>query len=340
MKKLFFTLVGATLLLTSCSNEPKNELYIYNWGDYIEEGLIDQFEEETGIDVIYETYASNEAMYQKLKSGGSNYDLLIPSDYMIQKLIKEDMVQPLDYSLIPNYEQILPELKNMTFDNENKFTVPYMWGTVGIAYNKTLAEQPTSWDVLFDEANAGEIFMYDSSRDLLMVGLKYLGYSMNTTNEKEINDARDLLIDQKPLVQAYLDDSVKDKMIGEEGKYAVVYSGDAVYMSQENPNIGYVVPEEGSNLWVDCLVVPKNAQNSENAHKFINFIIDKDNAKVNSEYIGYTTTNAETLKIVDESLLNAEGYNVDMNYDKMEVYADLGENVGLYDRAFTEILAK
>ncbi|MFV0519066.1 MAG: PotD/PotF family extracellular solute-binding protein [Lachnospirales bacterium] len=341
MKKLIFisTLIGVATVLSSCGKENAEKLYIYNWGDYIEESLIDDFENETGIDVIYETYASNEAMYQKIKSGGSNYDILIPSDYMIEKLVNEDMLQPLDYSLIPNYDYVLEDLKGMSFDPENQYTVPYMWGTVGIAYNKSLVDKPTSWSVLFDKSNSGEIFMYDSSRDLLMVGLKYLGYSMNTTNEAEIQDARDLLIAQKPLVQAYLDDSVKDKMIGEEGTYAVVYSGDAVYMSQENENIGYSVPDEGSNVWVDSLVIPKDAKNVLNAHTFINFIMEKENAKINSEYIGYTTTNSETLEIIDEALLNAEGYSVEVDMSKMEIYSDLGKAVSLYDRAFTEILA-
>ncbi|MFV0441084.1 MAG: PotD/PotF family extracellular solute-binding protein [Lachnospirales bacterium] len=339
MKKTLFLIVGACSILTACSSD-KESLYIYNWGDYIEEDLIDKFEDETGISVVYETFASNEAMYQKINAGGSSYDLLIPSDYMIEKMINEDLLQKLDYSLIPNYEYIMPELKNMEFDENSEYTVPYMWGTVGIAYNKALVETPTSWSVMFDEANSGNIFMYDSSRDMIMVALKYLGYSLNTTDENELNEAKELLLNQKPLVQAYLDDSVKDKMIGEEGTYAVVYSGDAVYMNGENENIGYVVPEEGSNVWVDSIVIPKDAENVENAHKFINFIIGTENAKVNSEYIGYTTTNYETLEIIDDSLKNAEGYNVDIDMDKMEIYRDLGEDIALYDRIYTEVLAR
>ncbi len=341
LKRLLFLVAGATMLLTSCgSKEEKEVLNIYNWGDYIEESLITQFEEETGIDVVYETYASNEAMYQKIVSGGSNYDLLIPSDYMIEKMISEDMLQTIDYSLIPNFEYIMPGLKNMQFDESNEYSVPYMWGTVGIAYNKTMVDEPTSWSVLFDDANSGDIFMYDSSRDMLAVALKYLGYSLNTTDDYELEQARQLLLSQKPLVQAYLDDSIKDKMIGEEGSLAVVYSGDATFMASENENISYVVPEEGSNFWVDALVIPKDATNAENAHKFINFIIDTENAKLNTEYIGFTTTNEKTLEIVDEELLNMVGYYEDVDMDKMEIFQDLGEYNAEYDRIYTEVLAQ
>ncbi len=339
MKKLFFLAVGASLMLTSCGESKENTLNIYNWGDYIDESLIDKFEEETGIDVVYEMYNSNEAMYQKLISGGSNYDILVPSDYMIEKLISEDKLQELDFSMIPNYEYIMPELKDVSFDEENRYSVPYFWGTVGIAYNKNMVEKPDSWGVLFDEANADKIFMYDSSRDMLMVALKYLGYSLNTTNADELEEAKNLLIEQKPLVQAYLDDSIKDKMIGEEGSYAVVYSGDAVFMNMENENIGYVVPKEGSNLWIDSLVIPKDAKNSENAHKFINFIIDTENAKINTEYVNFTTTNSETMNILGDELLQNEGYNLNVVDLDLEVYEDLGDVNSEYDRIYTEVLA-
>lgn len=340
-----FTILGlafTSLLLTSCSSgEPKEKLYFYNWGDYIDEDLVSQFEEEYNVDVISEYFTSNEDMYQKLKNGGSSYDVIIPSDYMIEKLINEDMLEPINFANVPNSTFVEPYLQNVQYDTENKYSVPYMWGTVGILYNTDMVTDPvTSWNVLWDEKYSNNIFMYNSQRDSLAVALKLLGYSLNTTNPTELDAAKQLLIDQKPLVQAYVGDNVKDKMIGNEGALAVVYSGDAVYCQMENESLNYIVPEEGSNIWIDAMVIPKGSQNKELAEKFINFLSDPEIAKVNTEYIGFTTANANTMNLLNQEIISIPGFIVETDkYSNMEIFVDLGTSLSLYDEAWTEVLA-
>ncbi len=345
--KLKFPLMLLTLItllsFTSCGKTYENgELYIYNWGEYIEEDLIDKFEEEYDIDVIYDTFDSNESMYVKLNGGGVNYDLVIPSDYMIEKMINEDMLEEINYDNIPNYEYISDDLKNMAFDSENKYSVPYFWGTVGILYNKAMVEDSVdSWDILWNENYKNQIFMYDSQRDSLMVALKKLGYSLNSTDEKELEEAKQLLISQKPLVQAYFGDPVRDKMIGEEGALAVVYSGDALYCMSQNENLDYVVPKEGSNIWVDSMVIPKGAENKENAEKFINFMCDPENALLNTEYVEFSTPNVATVDMLPDNISNNHIYwpNVD-ELANSEVYLSLSpDDSALYDKIWTEVLA-
>ncbi|MFV0502546.1 MAG: PotD/PotF family extracellular solute-binding protein [Lachnospirales bacterium] len=340
MKKLF-TILALSLIFVGCSSsgEDMGELYFYNWGDYIDEELVGEFESETGIRVISEYYDSNETMYQKLKNSGSNYDLIIPSEYMIEKMIKEDMLEEINYDSIANFQYIEDGLKNNISDPENKYTVPYMYGTLGILYNPTLvSSEINSWDDLWDENYKNNIFMYNSQRDSFAVALKKLGYSMNSTDEGELEEAKKLLIEQKPLVQAYVGDSVKDKMINGEAALAVVYSGDAVFCQLENSDLEYIVPEEGTNYWVDFLAIPKGAENKENAEKFIDFLCRPDIAVRNGNYIGYTTANAEAIKSVDSSLLEASGYVVTMS-DKNELFKDLGESIELYNEKWTEVLA-
>lgn len=340
-----FTILGlalTSLLLTSCnSGTPKEKLYFYNWGDYIDEDLVSQFEDEYNVEVVSEYFTSNEDMYQKLKNGGGNYDVIIPSDYMVEKLINEDMLEPINFDNIPNYDFVEEYLKDVQYDKEGKYSVPYMWGTVGILYNTDMVTEPVdSWSILWDEKYSNNIFMYNSQRDSLAVALKLLGYSLNTTDTNELNEAKQLLIEQKPLVQAYVGDNVKDKMIGDEGALAVVYSGDAVYCQMENPSLNYIVPKEGSNIWVDAMVIPKSSQNKELAEKFINFLSDPEVAKVNTEYIGFTTANADAIKLLDQEIISLPGFIVDSNnYSNMEIFVDLGASLSLYDEAWTEVLA-
>ena len=326
---LALTVVMSSTLLVGCGKSKKSAqvLNIYNVGDYIDEDLITKFEEETGIDVVYETYDTNEAMYQKLKSGSTKYDLIFPSDYMVEKLISEDLVSPIDYSKIPNYKYIMKDFRNPAYDPGNKYSVPYCWGTVGILYNKTMVDEPIdSWSVLWDPKYKDNILMQDSVRDAFGVALKYLGYSLNSTDLDELTEAKNLLIDQKPLVQAYVIDQVRDKMIGNEAAIGVIYSGEAIYTQKENPNLEYVIPKEGSNIWIDSWVIPKNAENKENAEKFINFLCRPDIAFKNFEYITYSTPNdAARALIEDEDIRNSEIAFPDLSkYDNLETFQYLG----------------
>ncbi len=334
------TLVG----LTSCGEDkyPNGEVNVYNWGEYIDETLIEKFETETGIKVNYDTFDSNESMYVKIKNGGVNYDLAIPSDYMIDKMADEDMLEPINFENIPNYQYIREDLKNLSFDPNNEYSVPYFWGTVGILYNTTMVDDVVdSWDILWDEKYSGQIFMYDSQRDSMAVALKRLGYSLNSTDETELQAAQKSLFEQKPLVQAYFGDPIRDKMIGEEGALAVVYSGDAMYCMGENENLAYALPKEGSNTWFDSMVILKGAQNKENAEKFINFMTDPENALVNSQYVGYSTTNEETYNMIDDGTKALTVYwPKDSDLVNNEVYENLdAEATVLYDKIWTEVLA-
>lgn len=326
----------------SSDDYPNGVVNIYNWGEYIDESLIDKFEEETGIKVVYDTFDSNESMYVKLKSGGVNYDVVIPSDYMIEKMKNEDMLEPINYSNVPNFEYIRNDLKSLPYDEGNVYSVPYFWGTVGILYNTTMVDDVVdSWDILWDDKYSGQIFMYDSQRDSLAVALKKLGYSLNSTDESELLEAQQLLIEQKPLVQAYFGDPIRDKMIGEEGALAVVYSGDAMYCMNENQNLAYAIPKEGTNTWSDAMVIPKGAENKENAETFINFMCDPENALANTEYIGYSTPNQATYEMLSDDIKSKTVYwPSDEDMKNNEVYEALdSEASALYDKIWTEVLA-
>ena len=323
----------AAFLVTGCGGDKggeNGEVIVYNWGEYIDPDTIDMFEEETGIKVIYDEYETNEIMYPKVASGTSNYDLLCPSDYMIQKLIENDLLTEINFDNIPNMKNIGQQYLDQSkeFDPENKYSVPYCFGTVGLLYNKTMVDEPIdSWDVLWDEKYSGNILMQDSVRDAFMVSLKRLGYSMNSLDAAQLEEARDELIAQKPLTQAYVVDQVRDKMIGDEAAIGVIYSGEAIYTQRENENLEYVVPKEGSNVWIDCWVIPKNAQNKENAEAFINFMCREDIALMNFEYITYSTPNdAARALIEDEAIRNSEIAFPDLSkYNDMETFHYLGE---------------
>lgn len=312
MKKIILTLsialMGATLL-AGCSKEEGEKVYVYNWGEYIDEDVIEMFEEETGITVVYDEFEQNEEMYPKIEAGAVQYDVVCPSDYMIQKMIEADLLAELNVDNIPNLKYIDPTyLKSaQSFDPGNKYSVPYCWGTVGILYNKTKVDEPIdSWSAIFDEKYSGNILMIDSVRDAFGISLNYLGYSLNSTNEAELQEAKALLQKQYPLVQAYVVDQVRDKMIGGEATLGVIYSGEAIYTKRENPDLEYVVPKEGSNVWIDGWVVPKNARNQENAEKFINFMCDPKIALKNFEYITYSTPNSGAREMIeDEDIKNS-----------------------------------
>ena len=305
------------------------KVVVYNWGEYLDPEVLTMFEEETGIDVVYEEFETNEILYPKISSGAIAYDVICPSDYVIQRMIENDLLAEINFDNIPNVKNIGKDYMEQSrqFDPENKYSVPYCWGTVGILYNKTMVDEPiTSWSVLWDEKYKDNILMQDSVRDAFGVTLKYLGYSLNSTDLDELTEARDLLIKQKPLVQAYVIDQVRDKMIGNEAAIGVIYSGEAIYTQMENPDLEYVIPEEGSNIWIDSWVIPKNADNKENAEKFINFLCRPEIALMNFEYITYSTPNSEARKLIeDEAIRNSEIAFPDLSkYDNLETFQYLG----------------
>lgn len=345
MKKLLTTLTFIfVLLLTACSSGDKQKLNVYNVGEYIDPEVIKIFEKEFDCKVNYEVYDSNETMYQKVKAGGTSYDVIFPSDYMIEKMINEGLLLPLDYSKITNFKYISDEYKNLPYDPENLYSVPYFWGTVGILYDKTVVTDPVdSWSILWDEDYKGNIFMYDSQRDSLMVALKLLGYSMNTQNIEELEEAKQLLIEQSPLVYAYVTDTVIDGMIAGNAALAVVYSGDANYIMDENENMEYVIPKEGSNIWVDAMVIPSTAQNVDLAHEFINFMQRPEIALMNTEYVMYSTPNTEVLAMVsEEEWTQSEAYSPSqelLDSLPMETFRDPGEFIKQYDEIWTQVLA-
>ena len=287
-----------------------NQVYVYNWGEYIDPEVIEMFQEETGIEVIYDEFESNEIAYAKLASDNSAYDVVCPSEYMVAKMIDEDMLAPLDWNKIPSArENIGAEYYETaaSYDPGNRYCVPYCWGTVGILYNKNMVDEPvTSWDILWDPKYKGEILMQDSVRDAFMVALARRGYSINSMDPQEIADATQDLIDQSPLVQAYVVDQVRDKMIGDEAALGVIYSGEAIYTQRENPNLEYVIPEEGSNVWIDGWVVTRDGRNKENAMKWIEFMCRPEIALMNFDYITYSTPNVAARELIeDEDIRNS-----------------------------------
>jgi len=338
--------VVATALLTGCGDKggENGVVYVYNWGEYIDPETIEMFEEETGIKVEYEEYETNEIMYPKVAAGTSNYDLLCPSDYMITKLMENDMLAEVNYDNVPNAKANIGAQyfeQAAAFDPGNKYCVPYCWGTVGILYNKTMVDEPvTSWDILWDEKYADNILMQDSVRDAFMVALKREGYSMNSTNADELEIAKNALIEQKPLVQAYVVDQVRDKMISGEAAIGVIYSGEAIYTQRENPDLEYVIPEEGTNVWIDGWVIPKNAENKENAEKFIDFMCRPEIALMNFEFITYSTPNEAARELIeDEDIRNSEiAFPTLSNYNNLETFYYLGEEADeLYNSLWKEV---
>ncbi|MGN8886829.1 extracellular solute-binding protein [Blautia sp. HCP28S3_G10] len=307
----------------------KEKVVVYNWGEYIDPEVLTMFEKETGIDVVYEEFETNEILYPKVSSGAIAYDVVCPSDYMIQRMIENDLLTEINFDNIPNIKNIGQQYMDQSrqFDPENKYSVPYCWGTVGILYNKTMVDEPVdSWSILWDPKYKDNILMQDSVRDAFGVTLKYLGYSLNSTDLDELNEAKNLLIEQKPLVQAYVIDQVRDKMIGNEAALGVIYSGEAIYTQKENPNLEYVIPKEGSNIWIDSWVIPKNAEHKENAEKFINFLCRPDIALMNFEYITYSTPNETARALIeDDDIRNSEIAFPDLSqYDNLETFQYLG----------------
>jgi spermidine/putrescine transport system substrate-binding protein len=351
MKKLVqmfaavFVTAMALLYLVSHLNTTQgysgdNTLTIYNWGDYIDPDLIKKFEKETGIKVIYQTFDSNEAMMTKIAQGGTIFDVAVPSEYAISKMIEEDLLIPLDHSKLPNLKYINPRFLDLSFDPKNKYSIPYFWGTVGIVYNPEMlgGKKITSWNDLWDKDLRNQILLVDGAREVIGMGLNSLHYSLNDTNKAHLQEAKRKLDKLTPNIKAIVGDEIKMLIANEEAAVGVVWSGDAAEMISENEKLDYVVPKEGSNLWFDNMVIPKTAKNIDGAHKFINFMLDPKNAAQNAEYVGYSTPNQKAIDYLPEEISNDKRFYPDLDsVQNLEVYENLGKRMlAYYNELFLE----
>lgn len=336
-----FGLMYATAYLNESEGySGDNTLTVYNWGDYIDPELLEKFEEETGIKVIYQTFDSNEAMMTKIKQGGTTFDVAVPSEYAISKMKEDDLLLPIDHSLIPNLTHIDPRFMNLSFDPDNAYSVPYFWGTVGIVYHPDLVGGLTfeSWDDLWDPSLRNNVFLLDGAREVMGMGLNSLGYSLNDTNEDHLQEALRKLSELTPNVKAIVGDEIKMLIANEEAAAGLVWSGDASEIMYENEELDYVVPQEGSNLWFDNMVIPRSARNIEGAHQFINFMLDPEVAAQNTEYVGYSTPNKEALALLPEDISGDERFypNEELTA-RLEVYDNLGPRMlSHYNELFLE----
>lgn len=317
-------------MMSGCKQYAPNEVvYVYNWGEYMDEEINELFEQETGIKVVYKIYDNNESMYAVVKNAPGTYDVVFPSDYMVGRMIAEDMLEPIDFSNVPNFNYIMENFKNLEYDPTNAYSVPYTWGTVGLLYNtKVVPEAPTTWNVLWEEQYADQILMYNNSRDTLGVALLKNGHSLNTINQAELRTAAEDLIAQKKLLQAYVSDDIFSKMESGSAALCPVYSGDAISMIDENPDLAYTVPYEGTNRFVDCACIVKDAPNKEAAEKYINFLCRQDIAERNRDFTAYSTPHQLVYDALpDEIRNNAIAYPSDAIIEKTEVYTNLPQEI-------------
>ncbi|UJF25879.1 PotD/PotF family extracellular solute-binding protein [Planococcus sp. 107-1] len=333
-------LYGVSVLEKSSATTGGGSITVYNWGEYIDPELVQQFEDETNINVVYETFDSNEAMMTKIEQGGTSYDVAMPSEYAIEKMKENDLLIPIDSEKIPNLTNIDPYFLDLPFDPGNEYSIPYFWGTVGIAYNPTLLEGQTfeSWDDLWDPTLKQEVILVDSAREVIGMGLNSLGYSLNSTDVSELREATDKLKTLGPNTKAIIGDEIVEMMRREEAAVALTWSGQAADMMWINENIDYSVPEEGSNLWFDNMVIPKTSSNVEGAHAFINFMLDAEVAAQNADYVGYSTPNQAAIEIMDPEVTGDERfYPPEELRERLEVYENLGlEMLGIYNELFLE----
>lgn len=324
---------------TATAGSP-NTLIVYNWGDYIDPELITQFEKETGYQVIYETFDSNEAMYTKIKQGGTNYDIAIPSEYTIHKMIDEDLLLPIDYSKVTGMEHLNTRFLNQSFDPHNQYSIPYFWGTLGIIYNKKVIPEGeiTKWSDLWNEEYKDSILFIDGAREMMGIALQTRGESLNATDPEIVKSAGVFLKTLMPNAKAIIADEMKMYMIQGEANIAVSFSGEASKMLENNEDLAYVIPEEGTNLWFDNIVIPKTASNLDGAHAFISFMLRPENAAKNAEYVGYSTPNNDAIALLPEEVTSDESfYPSAEQVEHMEVYENLGSNLlALYNDLFLE----
>ncbi|GAB4224116.1 MAG: spermidine/putrescine ABC transporter substrate-binding protein [Spirochaetales bacterium] len=326
------------ILLSGCAQNSV-VLNVYNWGDYIDETILTDFEKETGIKINYETFATNEDMYIKVKQGGTRYDVIVPSDYMVARMIREGMLEKIDVQKLKNHDALDKRFLGLQYDPKNEYSIPYMWGTFGILYNRKKVTEPVdSWAILWNPRYEKQILMMDSVRDCLAVAFLRLGFSINTTSTEELRKAKELLIQQKPLVLAYVGDNGKEMMAAGEASLAMSWSGDAVTVREQNPDLMYAIPKEGTNLWVDALVIPRNAEHKEEALLFIDFLNRPEIAKRNVEFIGYATPNRKAFELLPPEIQNDPvAYPSDEVLQKCQVFVDIGPFMDEYNRAWTEI---
>jgi spermidine/putrescine transport system substrate-binding protein len=337
---ILLSLIIFSFILGGCKQD-KPTLYVYNWGDYIDESILEEFEKEAGIKVIYDTFATNEDMYVKIKSGGSSYDVIFPSDYMLTRMIEEEMLEKIDLDKIPNYKYLDNRFMGNDYDPNNEYSLPYMWGTMGILYNTTMVNEVVdSWDILWDPKYAKEILMLDSQRDSIGAALLKLGYSLNTLDSRELAEAGELLKKQKPLVLAYVVDEGKDKMVAGEAALALTWSGEAAYACEENADLAYAIPKESTNIWFDVMAIPKGAKNKEGALKFMDFLNRPEISLRNAEYTGYATPNSAAKAMLPEEVRNDPSlYPEEEDLVNAEVFVNLGKTLKEYDRIWTEVKA-
>lgn len=327
--------VVLTVVFAGCSSGSE-KLYIFAYGDYFDPDIVDMFEDEYGIEVVYEEYAAPEDMYAKATSGANDYDLICASDYIIEKMLQEDLLLPIDFANVPNFANIGDTYKEMckSFDPELQYSVPHFWGTVGILYDRTKVsdEDVQSWSVLFDEKYADQIIMPNSERDAMLPALKVLGYDLNTTNTAELDEAANMLIEQKSLVQAYLlDEAARTKVSSGNAAMAVIYNGEAYLAFEENENVAYAVPQEGTNIWMDSWVIPKTAQHKESAEKFLDFMCREDIAAMNFDYIYYSTPNQAVYDSLDADVQSEKAIFPDQSIiDNSSVFKYLGSDTEKY----------
>ncbi len=345
MKKILLLALSILLICTGCTTESKT-LNVYNWGDYIDTSILKDFENETGIKVNYEMYASNEDLYIKVKKSGEAYDVIFPSDYMISKMISEDLLYEYDVTELENYKNIKDEFRGLDFDKNNRYSVPYFWGTMGLIYNKNYVDEKDveSWDCLFNDKYKDNILLYDAQRDVLGIGFKKLGYSLNSKNPNELKEAKELMARQKKFTRAYVTDNMKTFLLSGEGVIGYTDSGAAFQVIYEGgeENFGYKIPKEGSNLWVDSMVIPKNSRHKEEAKKFIDFISRADVAQKNLEYVQYSSPNKETGNPLEEDeaeLWNEFQPNI-TEIKNCEVYLDLGDYTKYFNDAWVYLKCK
>jgi len=324
-------------------------LNVYNWGEYISDGsddapdVISVFEELTGIDVNYTNFGSNEEMYAKIKSGGAQYDVIVPSDYMIGRMVQEGMLEKLDMKNIPLYKNIGEAYRGLEYDPNDEYSVPYLWGLVGILCNTTMVdvEEVYDWNILWDERYMGSILMFSNSRDAFGVSCLRLGYSLNTTDEGELAEAAEELRKQKALVQAYVQDEIYNKMLGGEAALAPYYAGDAILMMAENEDLAFVYPHGGTNSFVDAMVIPKGSKNKEAAEAFINFMCEVDVAAANTIYTGAASPIMEVQDMIElDDEIRAIMYPDQEVIDNSEVFTALPDATGrIIDAYWTDILS-
>ena len=335
MKKLVVLLLAVCLLALSAAAFADNGvLNVYNWGEYIDKQVITNFEKEFGVRVNYSLFSSNEEMYTKLLSGAS-YDVIVPSDYMIERLIREKKLQPIDYSIVDNLDNLAEGVRNLYYDPDNTYSVPYLWQTVGIVYDTTKidpeAMEEQGWEAFRNPEYKGHVYMYDSERDAFMIALKALGYSANSDKDEELEAAYNWLREMDKAVRpSYVTDEVIDAMANGEKWMALVYSGDGAYILSENEDMSYCAPKEGTNVAVDAMVIPANASNPELANKFIKYILEYENSLMISEEVGYASSNAQVLEELSGEGGDYEGnaaYLPRGGYEKDEFYHDIPEDL-------------